>query len=153
ADDAAARQPEREAVDERPVAVRLPDVVGLDDDVAEPRPGRDGDLERGRPLLERLVEHRIIRLQTRLALRLARARRHLDPLELASQRALSREIRLLLLLEPLAFLLEPGRIVALPRDAVAAIELEDPAGHVVEEVPVMSDRDDRSPVFLEEPLE
>ena len=38
-------------------------------------------------------------------------------------------------------LLEPGRIVALVGNAVAAIELEDPAGDVVEEVAVVGDDD------------
>ena len=35
----------------------------------------------------------------------------------------------------------------------AAIELEDPAGHVVEEVTVVGDGDDRAGVVLEEALE
>ena len=33
------------SVDQQPVAVALDDVAGLDDDVAEPRPGRDVDLD------------------------------------------------------------------------------------------------------------
>src|SRR5438093_743250 len=152
-DNAAAGPPERQAVDQTSVSVRLPDVVGFDDDVAESRPGRDGDLERRRAILERLVEHRIVGLKARLALGLAGARRHLDPLELAGERALAREIRLLFLLEALALLLEPGRIVALPWNAVSALELEDPAGDVVEKVAVMGDRDDRPRVLLQVALE
>ena len=45
------------------------------------------------------------------------------------------------------------RVVALERDAAAAVELEDPLGDVVEEVAVVGDRDDRARVLLEEPLE
>ena len=45
ADDAAARQREREVVDEQPVAVALAQVLGLDHLVAEPRTGRDRDLQ------------------------------------------------------------------------------------------------------------
>ena len=45
ADDAAGRQRERQVLDEQPVAEALRDVVGLDDDVAEPRAGRDVDLD------------------------------------------------------------------------------------------------------------
>ena len=45
ADDAARRQRERQVLDEQPVAEALRDAVGLDDDVAEPRPGRDVDLD------------------------------------------------------------------------------------------------------------
>jgi hypothetical protein len=40
-------------------------------------------------------------------------------------------------LQPRFLLLQPGRIVALPRDAVTAVEFEDPLGGVVEEVAVV----------------
>src|SRR5439155_21370124 len=95
----------------------------------------------------------VVVLKTRRAHGLAGARRHLHPLELAGQRALAREIGLFLLPQALALLLEPGRIVALPRDSVAAIELEDPARHVVEEIAIVGDRDARAGVFLQEALE
>ena len=63
--------------------------------------------------------------------------------------------RLLLLLgrEPRLLLLEPTGVVALVRDPAAAVELEDPAGDVVEEVPVVGDGDDGARVLGEEPLE
>ena len=44
ADDAAAREAEREVLDQQPVAVALAQVLGLDHDVAQPRAGRDDDL-------------------------------------------------------------------------------------------------------------
>ena len=78
-----------------------------------------------------------------------RARRHADPLELALERAPARLVDLLFLREPLVLLLEPARVVAFPRDAVPAVELEDPARDVVEEVPVVGDRDDGAVVLLE----
>src|SRR5258706_5728995 len=53
-DDAATWQLERQVVDEDPIAAPLLHVIGFDDDVAEPRPRRNGDLELRRPLLERL---------------------------------------------------------------------------------------------------
>jgi len=53
------------------------------------------------------------------------------------------------MLEPELLLLEPGRVVALPGYAVTAVELQDPARHVVEEVPVVGDRDDRALILLE----
>src|SRR5262249_25451833 len=49
--------------------------------------------------------------------------------------------------------LEPARVVALVRIAAAAIELEDPAGDVVEEVAIVGDRDDGAGVLVEEALE
>ena len=45
-------------------------------------------------------------------------------------------------LQPCFLLLQPGRVVALPGDAVAAVEFEDPFGGVVEEVAVVGDGDD-----------
>ncbi len=50
-------------------------------------------------------------------------------------------------------LLEPGRVVALVRDARAAVELEDPLGGVVEEVAVVGDGDDGAREALQELLE
>ena len=51
------------------------------------------------------------------------------------------------------FLLQPRRVVALPGNPAPAVELEDPAGHVVEEVAVVGDGDDRARVVLQEALE
>ena len=50
--------------------------------------------------------------------------------------------------EAVLLLLEPGAVVALPRNAVAAVELEDPLGGVVEEVAIVGDRDDGSGKLL-----
>ena len=88
-----------------------------------------------------------------LRLRLARARRGAHPFELARQRALPRRLGLLFALEPLPLLLEPRRIVALPGDPGAAIQLEDPARHVVEEVAIVRHRDDRPRVLVQVVLE
>ena len=63
------------------------------------------------------------------------------------------DLLLLFLREPLLLLLQPGRVVAFPWNAVAAIELEDPAGDVVEEVAIVRDGDDGARVVLEEALE
>ena len=76
-----------------------------------------------------------------------------DPLELALERPLALALRLLFLLQPVLLLLEPRRVVAFPGNAVAAIELENPAGDVVEEVPVVRDGDDRARVVLQKALE
>jgi len=47
-----------------------------------------------------------------------------------------------LLLEPLLLLHQPGRIIALVGNALAAVEFENPARDVVEEVAVMGDDQD-----------
>src|SRR5690606_10627134 len=91
--------------------------------------------------------------KTCLCLRLARLRVRTHPLELLLDRALTRLLLLLLDRETLLLLLEPGAVVALPRNAVAAVELEDPARGVVEEVAVVRDGDDRAWILGQEALE
>jgi hypothetical protein len=44
-----------------------------------------------------------------------------------------------LLFQPLGLLLQPAGIIALVGDAAAAVEFEDPAGDVVEEIAVVGD--------------
>ncbi len=100
-----------------------------------------------------LAEQVLVGRDARLALGLAGARALPDPLELALQRALAGLLLTLLLGQTLLLLLEPGRVVALPGDAVAAIELEDPAGDVVEEVAIVGDRHHGALVVLQEALE
>ena len=79
--------------------------------------------------------------------------RQAHPFELAGERALPRGGLLLLDLQPSLLLFEPARVVPFVGDAPAAIELEDPAGDVVEEVPVVRHGDDGALVLGEEPLE
>ena len=87
-------------------------------------------------------EQLLVVVDARLALGVAGARRELYPLELVLQRPAAGGGLLLLLGEPRVLLRQPGGVVALPRDAGAAVELEDPAGDVVEEVAVVGNRDD-----------
>ena len=51
--------------------------------------------------------------------------------------------------EPLLLLLEPRGVVPLERDATTAVELEDPAGDVVEEIAVVRDGDNRAFIPLQ----
>src|SRR5690606_39299154 len=93
---------------------------------AEPRGGRAEDLvAAGVGLLLRRDE-RLIRAEAGLALRLAAAGAHPHPLQLALEVALPRAGLLLLGGEPLLLLLQPAGVVPLPRDPLAAVELEDP---------------------------
>ena len=98
-------------------------------------------------------EQPLVRAEPRLRLRVPRDRRGAHPLELGLERTLAGRLLLLLGREPRLLLLEPTGVVALVRDPAAAVELEDPAGDVVEEVPVVSDGDDGARVLGEEPLE
>src|SRR5438270_5870303 len=89
-DDPAARQREGEVLEEELVAVRLAQPPRLDHDVAESRARRDRDLELALALVGILREEPLVGLDACLRLRLARARRGADPLELAGQGPLTR---------------------------------------------------------------
>ena len=101
----------------------------------------------------RLGHQLVVGGDARLALALAGSRRHADPLELTLERGLARPVGLLLGGQARLLLFEPRGVVALPGDAGAAVELEDPSGDVVEEIAVVRDRDDGARVLLERPLE
>ena len=88
-----------------------------------------------------------------LALGLPRPRGHAHPLQLALQRPPPGRLLLLLLGQPVLLLVQPGRVVALPRDARAAVQLQDPARHVVQEVAVVGHGHHRALVVLQEPLQ
>src|SRR5256712_3579919 len=152
-DDPAARQREGEVVEEEPVAVRLAQSLRLHDQLAEPRSGRDRDLELALALVGIFGEKPLVGFDARLALGLPGAWGRAHPLELPRERSLPRRLLLLLDGEPPAFLVQPGAVVALVGDAESAVELEDPAGDVVEEVAVVRDRDDASRVLGEMTLE
>src|SRR5262249_48397280 len=142
ADETAARQREVEPVDQQPVAVALAQALGLDNEIAGARSGGNRDLGGALPRLARLVlgQELLVLREARLALGLASPRRHAHPLQLALQRAPARRGLLLLLPQALLLLLEPGRVVAFPRNPRPAIQLQDPAGDAVDEVAVLRDR-------------
>ena len=130
------------------VAVALAECFGLDHHVAQARPGRDADFDGVLAFLRLLRQHLLVGRETRLGFGLASARRGAHPFELARKRALASRLGLFFAREPLALLIEPGRIVALPGNALAAIELENPAGDIVEEVAIVGDGHDGAGVFL-----
>src|SRR3546814_21097512 len=81
--------------------------------------------------------------QTRLALGAAAARILSCPFQLFRNRFLTRLFLRFFLLQAFLFLLQPLRVVALPRNAAAAIEFEYPLGGVVEEVAIMGRSEER----------
>ena len=153
ADDSAWRKPEGQIVDQQPLAESLAQPLGVDDDVAEPRAGRNMDLRGIDLALAFIGEHLLIGVDPRLRLGLAGLRRGTHPVELARQRLHAGVLGLALLLQPLLLLLQPAGIIALVGDAGAAVEFEDPARHLVEEIAVVRDRDDGSREVMQEPLQ
>ncbi len=152
-DDRSRGDAEGQAVDEQAVPVSLGHVLEGDDEVSQPRARGDGDLLLVPDLFEVLPEQVLVGVDAGFALGLAGLGRHADPFELAGQRPLPAALGLLLHGQAGALLLEPGRVVALPGDAHAPVELEDPAGDVVQEIAVVGHGDDRALVFLEMALE
>src|SRR3954454_23886313 len=149
ADDAARRQLEGEVVDQQVAAERLGEPVEIDDVLTEPLGHRNDDLRGLGGLLRSLLHRFLVALIAGLGLCLPRARGGRDPFLLARERALARFFLAALLREPLLLLRKPGRIVALIGNTAAAIELEDPAGHVVEEVAVVGDDQDGAGIIAQ----
>src|SRR5262245_60025873 len=152
-DDAAGRKPEGEIIDQEVVAVAFLEPLEVDDVLSEPLRHRDDDLRALGGLLRGLLHQVLVALIARLGFGLPRARGGRDPFLLAGERALARGFLAALLLEPLLLLREPGRVIALVGDAAAAIELEDPAGHVIEEIAVVGDDQDRTGIIAQMALE
>jgi hypothetical protein len=69
--------------------------------------------------------------------------------ELVLEPLLPLEVLLALDLQPGRLQLQVRRVVAFVRVGAAAVELEDPLGHVVEEVAVVGDGEDRAWVLRE----
>jgi hypothetical protein len=84
-----------------------------------------------------------------LALALAGPGGEPDPLQLPLQGPLAGLVRLLLPGQPVLLLLEPRGVVPLPGDAGPPVQLEDPTGHIVEEVAVVGDRHHGAGILLE----
>src|ERR1700730_17529118 len=135
------------------VAEALAQPDRLDHELAEARPGWQHDLRGFRRLLAALRDQCLIGRDPRLALCLAGARALSDPFQFAFQGAAARLLGLALAQEPRLLLFEPAGIIALERDAVAAVELEDPAGDLVEEIAVMRDGDDGAGIIAQKALQ
>ena len=149
AHDAVGRQHEVEVLEEHLVAESLGHMHGFEHLVAQTWTIRDEDLELLLAFLLLLVEHLVVGVESGLALGLSCLGCHAHPFELALQGLATLRGGLLLLCHALGLLVEPARIVALPRDAFAAVEFEDPLRNVVEEVTVVGDGNHRTLVLLQ----
>ena len=100
-----------------------------------------------------LRQQRLVAGDPRLRARAAALGVGADPFELGGDRALASELGAIGLREALLLLLEPARVVAAVGDSPAAVELEDPAGDVVQEIAVVGDGDHGALVLGEMTLE
>ena len=126
------------------VAHALADAGELDDALAQTRSRRNVDFQIRGALLALVGKHGLVGVDAGLALGVAALGRHADPLQFAGQGLLAVGFGLFLIGQALLLLFQPGGVVALPRDAPAAVQFQDPAGHVVQEVAVVGHGDDRT---------
>ena len=151
--DATLRQAEAEVLEQQLVAIGLGDVMRLDDFGAEAVAVGDIDLEFLLFLFHVFVEHLLIRLQTGFALGVTCFRGHAYPFQLTFEGFAALALGLLFHGKTGGLLVEPRRVVALPRNAFATVEFEDPASHMVEEVTVVGDGDDGAFILLQVALQ
>ncbi len=94
-----------------------------------------------------------VSLEPGFALRLPGLGSHADPFQLAVERFLPGRRRAFFFRQPVPLLLEPRGVVPFPRNAPAAVEFQNPAGHVVEKIAIVRHRDHRAGIFRQMPLE
>ena len=139
---------------EQQVAVALAQIARFDDDVAETRAGRNVDLD-AVDLLRRVLGEQLLRRRSVAPCPWPGARA--ATCESTRARAAASAAACVSCFSSTAsrccFCSSHDGVVPFPRKRLRAIELENPAGDVVEEVAIVRDRDDRAFVFLEEVLE
>ena len=106
-------------------------------------------LGRSVDLVLRLRHELLVAGDAGLRLRLAGLGRGRDPFLLAIDGALARHVLTAFLGEALLLLNEPSGVVALVGVAPGAVEFEDPAGDVVEEVAIVGHDQDRAGILLQ----
>ena len=153
ADDGAGRDREGEVFDQKTVAEALRDVLELDHVVPEAFRHGNEDFVRFVALLVFDARELFEARETRLRLRLTALRVLADPFEFVADRLHAGVFLALFDFQALFLLVEPGGVVALPGNAFAAVEFEDPLGRVVEEVAVVGHGDDRAGEAVEELLQ
>ena len=125
----------------------------LDDEISEAGACGNRDLGVLDLFLAVFCEEFFVGVDARLAFCVPAFRAHADPFELAVELLAAVGLSLFLEGEALRFLVEPARVVALPGNALAAVEFENPFRDVVEEIAVMGNGDDGAGVLLEMALE
>jgi len=114
-------------------AVGFGDAVGLNHQVAQPRPGRDVNFQ-FRHALDRVLGQQIqILPDARLTFRLAAMGGHPHPFQFALKRFLPLAFGFLFVPQPFLLLVQPGGVIAFPGNALPVIQLEDPLRDIVQE--------------------
>ena len=149
ADDAAGGQHERQILEQQLVAIGLGDALELNHLAAEALGHLDDDLGLAGAAAGLRVLQFLELLDTRLGLGLAALGAGADPLQLVLDRLLAAGGLAVLLLQTLGLFLKVGRVVALIREVLSAVEFEHPFHHVIEEITVVGDHQHRAGIFFE----
>ncbi len=113
-------------------------------DLAKARSGRDIDFQIRGAAFGFVRKHGFVGVDAGLAFGVTAFGCHADPVKFALQGLLAFGLGLFFIGQAFLLLFQPGGVVALPRDAPAAIQFQNPSGHVVQKVAVVGDRDDRA---------
>ena len=124
-------------------------MLRLDHLVTQTRTVGDKDLQLLFALLLILVKQLLIRIKTSLTLGLTSLGSHGSPFKLALQCLSALAGLLLFLRHTLRFLIQPRRIVTLPGDTLATVKLQNPSGHMIQEVTVVRNTDHRTRILLQ----
>ena len=149
AHDAVRRQHEVEVVKQQLVAECFGHMLRLDDLVAQSGTVGDENLEFLFFLLDGLIQQFVVTVQARLAFGLTGLGSHANPFQLTLQRFLALALGLFFHCQALGLLFQPTAVVALPGDALAAVQLQNPASHVVKEISVVGYGNDRALILLQ----
>ena len=73
----------------------------------------------------------------------------MNPFQLALQSLAATGFGLFFLLQTLGLLFQPRAVVAFPRNALAPVKLQNPSGHIVQEIAVVRNGNHRALVLLQ----
>ncbi len=137
ADYSGRREDEIQVLEQKFVSVCLAHIVELDYLVSKMRAVWYVDLQVGFFLLDICGCQFLVGSKTCFLLGLSCFRSHSHPFKLSLEGLSSLAFGLFFHLQALCLLVQPGRVVAFPRDAFSAIQLQDPPCNVVQEVTVV----------------
>lgn len=140
ADDSAFRYREAQIVNQNAVAVGFAQMADFQNFIAQTRAWRNEQFVSFVTFLIFNVVKLFKARQAGFALRLTAFRALANPLEFFLDRFAACGFLRSFLRQTLVFLLQPGGVVAFPRNTFAAVKLEDPAGDVIKEVTVVGNR-------------
>ena len=142
---------ERKILEQKVFVVGLGDVFDFNHFGAKSGPLGHQNFNLGLVALAPLIGQLFVAFDPGFVFGLPSGRAFLHPFQFAFERFLSLGFTAFFDFQTLALLLEPSGVIAFPRNAFSAIEFQNPARHVVQEVPVVGDGDD-GPFVLGEML-